>query len=75
MPYQTMLFNDESHTYDQVIKALTKAIDCDEERAMFLATVVDREGRTSVRSGGKEECDRAKTIIQVCGHFFCLSSI
>lgn len=46
-----------------MIKALTKAIECSDETAQFLATVVDREGRSNVRSGGKDACEQAKNVI------------
>uniref|UniRef100_A0A914X7B7 E3 ubiquitin-protein ligase n=1 Tax=Plectus sambesii TaxID=2011161 RepID=A0A914X7B7_9BILA len=64
VPYQTILFNDETHTYDAVIRALELAIHCTEQQAMLLATIVDREGRSSVRAGSKDICDKAKTEIQ-----------
>ncbi|MFH4979538.1 hypothetical protein AB6A40_006247 [Gnathostoma spinigerum] len=63
-PYQTILFNDETHTYDSVIRALNLAINCSEQQAMLLATAVDREGRTSVRAGNAEFCTKAKDEIQ-----------
>ncbi|XP_078593140.1 E3 ubiquitin-protein ligase UBR2-like isoform X3 [Branchiostoma floridae x Branchiostoma japonicum] len=62
--YVTMLFNDEIHTYEQVINALTKAINCESKEAVEFATVVDREGRSSVRYGNRKSCDEARTVIQ-----------
>ncbi|XP_048259504.1 E3 ubiquitin-protein ligase UBR2-like isoform X2 [Haliotis rufescens] len=62
--YHCMLFNDEVHTYDQVITTLQRAIDCTPRQAIDFATIVDREGRSNVRTGTKAECDRAKEIIQ-----------
>uniref|UniRef100_A0A1I7YCP8 E3 ubiquitin-protein ligase n=1 Tax=Steinernema glaseri TaxID=37863 RepID=A0A1I7YCP8_9BILA len=64
LPYQTILFNDETHTYDAVIRALELAIHCSNNTAMLLATLVDREGRTSVKAGSKEICERVKNDIQ-----------
>uniref|UniRef100_A0A915CE69 E3 ubiquitin-protein ligase n=1 Tax=Parascaris univalens TaxID=6257 RepID=A0A915CE69_PARUN len=63
-PYQTILYNDETHTYDSVIRALNLSIHCNEQQAMLLATIVDREGRSSVRAGSNEFCARAKEEIQ-----------
>jgi len=60
----TILFNDETHTYDQVINALTKAIDCDQTAAVDFATSVDREGRSVVKSGGFSDCEAARKIIE-----------
>ncbi|CAH1264235.1 UBR2 [Branchiostoma lanceolatum] len=62
--YVTMLFNDEIHTYEQVINALTRAISCQQKEAVEFATVVDREGRSSVRYGNRKSCDQARSIIQ-----------
>ncbi|KAI8514756.1 E3 ubiquitin-protein ligase ubr1 [Branchiostoma belcheri] len=62
--YVTMLFNDEIHTYEQVISALTKAISCQQKEAVEFATVVDREGRSSVRYGNRKSCDQARSVIQ-----------
>lgn len=70
LPFVTMLFNDESHSYDDVIVSLSKAIECDEEKAMFLASVVDREGRSSIRAGTKEICDKANAEVTVRRLFF-----
>ncbi len=39
----TMLFNDEVHTYDQVIGSLQKAVDCEHKEAVEYATTVDRD--------------------------------
>ncbi|ESO96461.1 hypothetical protein LOTGIDRAFT_115669, partial [Lottia gigantea] len=62
--YHCILFNDEVHTYDQVIQTLQKAVECTEKEAEDFATVVDREGRTSVLTGGNADCVKSKEIIQ-----------
>ncbi|KAI6183003.1 E3 ubiquitin-protein ligase [Aphelenchoides bicaudatus] len=62
--YQTILFNDETHTYDVVIRALIFSIECEESEAMRLASTVDREGRTVVCFGNKDKCDAIKENVQ-----------
>jgi E3 ubiquitin-protein ligase UBR2 len=62
--YQTILFNDETHTYDVVIRALTVSIDCEEAQAMRLASTVDREGRTVVCYGNRDKCDAVRDNVQ-----------
>ncbi|KAL3116459.1 hypothetical protein niasHT_006906 [Heterodera trifolii] len=63
--FQTVLYNDETHTYDGVIRALTLAIHhCSEANAMRLATIVDREGRSIVASGAREHCESIKNDIE-----------
>ncbi|XP_033110450.1 E3 ubiquitin-protein ligase UBR2-like [Anneissia japonica] len=59
----TMLFNDEVHTYEQVIDTLKKAVSCSEKEAIGYATKVDREGRSQVRLGNQDKCQKAKLII------------
>ncbi|XP_071961938.1 E3 ubiquitin-protein ligase UBR2-like isoform X2 [Antedon mediterranea] len=59
----TMLFNDEVHTYEQVIETLKKAVSCTEKQAIGYATKVDREGRSQVRLGKEDNCKKAKGII------------
>ena len=41
--YSTMLFNDEVHTYEQVISTLQRAVECSHKEAIDFATTVDRE--------------------------------
>lgn len=38
-----MLFNDEVHTYEQVIYTLQKAVNCTQKEAVSFATTVDRD--------------------------------
>ncbi|KAJ3610249.1 hypothetical protein NHX12_022343 [Muraenolepis orangiensis] len=61
--YYCMLFNDEVHTYEQVIYTLQKAVNCTQKEAVSFATTVDREGRKSVRFGDFQFCEQAKTVI------------
>ncbi|KAM9365047.1 LOW QUALITY PROTEIN: E3 ubiquitin-protein ligase UBR2 [Pholidichthys leucotaenia] len=57
--FYCMLFNDEVHTYEQVIYTLQKAVSCSQKEAVSFATTVDREGRKSVRYGDFQFCDQA----------------
>ncbi|XP_037135452.1 E3 ubiquitin-protein ligase UBR2 isoform X1 [Syngnathus acus] len=61
--YYCMLFNDEVHTYEQVIYTLQKAVNCSQKEAVSFATTVDRDGRKSVRYGDFQFCEQAKTVI------------
>ncbi|EPB72222.1 ATP-dependent Clp protease adaptor protein ClpS [Ancylostoma ceylanicum] len=68
-PYVTVLYNDETHTYetvtgDNVIRALEMFINCTKDQAMLIATIVDREGRSAVKVGAKQDCERVKSDIQ-----------
>ncbi|XP_023182974.1 E3 ubiquitin-protein ligase UBR2 isoform X2 [Xiphophorus maculatus] len=61
--YYCMLFNDEAHTYEQVIYTLQKAVSCSQKEAVSFATTVDRDGRKSVRFGDHQFCEQAKAVI------------
>uniref|UniRef100_A0A3Q1DBZ8 E3 ubiquitin-protein ligase n=1 Tax=Amphiprion ocellaris TaxID=80972 RepID=A0A3Q1DBZ8_AMPOC len=61
--YYCMLFNDEVHTYEQVIYTLQKAVNCSQKEAVSFATTVDRDGRKSVRYGDLQFCEQAKSVI------------
>ncbi|XP_036174018.1 E3 ubiquitin-protein ligase UBR2 isoform X9 [Myotis myotis] len=61
--YYCMLFNDEVHTYEQVIYTLQKAVNCTQKEAIGFATTVDRDGRRSVRYGDFAYCEQAKSVI------------
>uniref|UniRef100_A0A3B5A1Q3 E3 ubiquitin-protein ligase n=1 Tax=Stegastes partitus TaxID=144197 RepID=A0A3B5A1Q3_9TELE len=63
--YYCMLFNDEVHTYEQVIYTLQKAVNCSQKEAVSFATTVDRDGRKSVRYGDLQFCEQAKSVIVI----------
>uniref|UniRef100_T1JGA7 E3 ubiquitin-protein ligase n=1 Tax=Strigamia maritima TaxID=126957 RepID=T1JGA7_STRMM len=62
--YTTMLFNDEVHTYEQVINTLHRAIDCPQKEAIDFATMIDREGRSIVRCDRLKQCEEARLSIE-----------
>lgn len=62
--YATMLFNDEIHTYDQVIQTLNRAIECSTKEAIDFATTIDHEGRTIVRCSNFQSCCHVKQLIE-----------
>ncbi|CAL8067972.1 unnamed protein product [Orchesella dallaii] len=63
--YCTVLYNDETHTYDAVIAALQHALGCSTRDATAFATIVDREGRSIVSISGLQECTNAKKQIEM----------
>jgi len=62
--FVTMLFNDEIHTYEQVINTLSRAIDCSAKEAVDYATTIDREGRSIVKCSSFSSCNAVKTTIE-----------
>jgi len=47
--YCTVLYNDETHTFDTVISTLQRALECNQREAIDYATMIDREGRCVVK--------------------------
>ncbi|XP_055953214.1 E3 ubiquitin-protein ligase UBR2-like [Argiope bruennichi] len=62
--YCTILYNDETHTYEQVIDTLTKAINCSKKVAIDYATTIDREGRSIVKCSTFAECNQIRHYIE-----------
>ncbi|XP_022649941.1 E3 ubiquitin-protein ligase UBR2-like isoform X1 [Varroa jacobsoni] len=62
--YVTMLYNDETHTYEQVITSLSRAIEANEREAVEFATTVDREGRAMIKIDGFQECTQVKHAVE-----------
>lgn len=62
--FVTMLYNDETHTYDQVISTLERAIDCSQKDAVAFATSIDREGRCIVRCSSFQQCSQTKNVME-----------
>ncbi|XP_060594831.1 E3 ubiquitin-protein ligase UBR2-like isoform X1 [Ruditapes philippinarum] len=62
--YVCMLFNDEVHTYEQVINTLQRAVSCTHKEAVDFATTVDKEGRSTVTTGSFSDCEKARNLIE-----------
>ncbi|XP_016970698.1 E3 ubiquitin-protein ligase UBR1 isoform X2 [Drosophila rhopaloa] len=62
--YCTVLYNDESHTFDQVIQTLTKIVKCRQKDAMEIVAAIDREGRAVVKCDTFKVCNDLKTAIE-----------
>ncbi|KAK4308495.1 hypothetical protein Pmani_019811 [Petrolisthes manimaculis] len=62
--YVTMLYNDETHTYDQVITTLERAIECTQKDAVAFATSIDREGRCIVKCANFQQCSHTKALME-----------
>ncbi|XP_017488477.1 PREDICTED: E3 ubiquitin-protein ligase UBR1 [Rhagoletis zephyria] len=60
----TVLYNDESHTFDQVIQTLTKIAKCRQKDAMEIVAAIDREGRAVVKCDTFSECCQLQEAIE-----------
>jgi len=63
-PWQVMLFNDEVHSFDEVILQIQKATGYALERAVELTIRVHQKGRALVYVGTKEKCEKVSAILQ-----------
>jgi E3 ubiquitin-protein ligase UBR2 len=62
--YITMLYNDEVHSYDQVVGTLKKVLNVDDKKAFEYATIVDKEGRSTIKRGRKADCTQVKFKVE-----------
>jgi ATP-dependent Clp protease adapter protein ClpS len=62
-PWHLILYNDNVHTFDEVILQLIKALQCDVATAEEITLRVHNEGKCLVHSGTIEECLRINGIL------------
>ena len=55
-PWRVILFDDDVHTFDEVINQLIKALSCTPSHAEKLTLKVHNEGKAKVFEGNFEEC-------------------
>ncbi len=63
-PAKVILFNDEVHTFDEVIEQLIKATHCTGEKAEALAWEVHTRGKAVVFSGELRRCMEVSGILE-----------
>lgn len=56
----TVLYNDETHTFEQVINALTRIVQCTQKDAIEYVSNIDREGRAVVKCATFSACLQLK---------------
>ncbi|XP_041969901.1 E3 ubiquitin-protein ligase UBR1 isoform X2 [Aricia agestis] len=62
--YCTVLYNDETHTFEQVITSLTRVMKCTHRDSVELVSLIDREGRAIVKCNSFQVCDTLKNDIE-----------
>lgn len=63
-PWRVILYNDEIHSFDEVIVQLIKATGCSTSRAEELAWRVHTQGKANVFEGSFEECFRVQGVLR-----------
>lgn len=63
-PSVVVLFNDEQHTFEEVIHQIMKATGCDSTKAEALTFEVHNTGQAAVFEGSMTECLRVSGILE-----------
>lgn len=64
LAYRVFLFNDDIHTFDEVITQLIKATKCSFEKARSYAFEVHVKGKAMVFSGSMQECLKVSSVLE-----------
>ncbi len=64
LPYKVILFNDDWHSFDEVINQLIKAVKCSYEDARGLAFEAHVKGKAIVFKGELSECLKVTSILE-----------
>lgn len=64
IPFQVILFNDDWHTFDEVILQIQKAIKCSFETARDFAFIVHVRGQAVIFSGELTKCLRVSSVLE-----------
>ncbi|HVM33433.1 MAG TPA: ATP-dependent Clp protease adaptor ClpS [bacterium] len=62
-PWQTVLFNDEVHSFDEVILQIQKAAGYSLEKAAEITLRVHHNGKAIVKIGSKAECEKVAAVL------------
>ena len=63
-PATVILFNDEIHTFEEVIGQIVKATGCDQARAEALTWQVHSTGKAAVYQGSVTDCLRVVSVLE-----------
>lgn len=63
-PWRVILYNDEIHTFDEVIEQLMKALSCTVDHAEQLTMKVHNDGKAIVYEGSFEECFEVNGVLK-----------
>jgi len=66
-PFNLILYNDEIHSFDEVIVQLIKAIHCSPNQAESIAWEVHTKGKALVYEGEMAECLKVSGILEEIG--------
>jgi ATP-dependent Clp protease adapter protein ClpS len=61
---RVILYNDDFHSFDEVIEQLIKALNCSFSKANYLALKAHSEGKAVVFKGPYHKCIRVSSILE-----------
>ena len=64
LPFKVLLFNDDWHTFEEVIVQLIKAVKCSFDEARAYAFEVHVKGKAAVFAGPLNECLKVTSILE-----------
>lgn len=66
-PWRVLLYDDDIHTFEEVILQLMKAVGCDQQQAERHAWTVHTRGKDCVFQGDFFECFRVQGVLREIG--------
>lgn len=63
-PFKVILYNDDWHTFDEVINQIIKAINCSYEKARDITFEVHVRGKAIVFHGPLPECLKVTSVLE-----------
>ena len=63
-PWKVILYDDDIHTFREVIDQLKKALGCNHSRAEELTYKVHNEGKAEVFEGSFEDCFKVNGVLK-----------
>jgi ATP-dependent Clp protease adaptor protein ClpS len=63
-PFVVIVYNDNWHTFDEVIFQVRKATGCSLDKASQITNEVHHKGRAIAFAGTQEKCDEVATILR-----------
>lgn len=64
LPFKVVLYNDDWHTFDEVIEQIIKAINCSMQKARDLTFEVHVKGKAIVFFGPLPECLKVSSVLE-----------
>ena len=62
-PHSVVLFNDDVHSFDEVIRQIIKALQCGTDKASAIAMEAHASGQAIAFTGSLERCEHVESIL------------